>query len=419
MADEDEPAYALPHQIMANKIKNLVSKKKRRWKVDGFDLDLTYIKSNIIAMGFPAEKLEGVYRNNIDDVVKFLEKKHKDHYKVYNLCSERNYDVCKFHRRVANYPFDDHHPPVFELIRPFCLDMDKWLSKNDQNVAAVHCKAGKGRTGVMICAYLLHVKQFTDPDQALEYYGVTRTSNKKGVTIPSQRRYVEYYGYLIKHELHYKPVTLLLKGIQFSTIPRFNNGSCSPFFVVNHKKVRVYTSPVYDVKKEAKDLDMETTQSVPVCGDIQIEFFHKTKMKPKEKMFHLWINSFFMNPPVNSSSRDCNDTSLSVVGHVLKTNSIGSNHTQSKTLFLEIQKDDIDKANKDSTHKIFSSDFKVTLYFTEPEDQLDESGSNTEGATINDIDRRDSDDSVDENADERLSCTDSESEWDGAEITRV
>ena len=49
------------------------------------------------------------------------------------------------------------------------------------------------------------------------------------MTIPSQRRYVEYYEYLIRHRLVYKQVTLLLKSIEFKTVPMHNGSGCCKF----------------------------------------------------------------------------------------------------------------------------------------------------------------------------------------------
>ena len=46
---------------------------------------------------------------------------------------------------MALFPFDDHNAPPYELIEPFCDDIDAWLTKNPENVAVVHCKAGKVR----------------------------------------------------------------------------------------------------------------------------------------------------------------------------------------------------------------------------------------------------------------------------------
>ena len=63
--------------------RTLVSKQKRRFKNEYFDLDLSYIQSNIIAMGFPSEGTESLYRNPMPEVQKFFQKYHKNHYKVY------------------------------------------------------------------------------------------------------------------------------------------------------------------------------------------------------------------------------------------------------------------------------------------------------------------------------------------------
>ena len=66
----------------ANKIKTWVSQDKKRFIYDGFDLDLSYITPRIIAMGLPSTKIEGLFRNSMDDVKKFLNERHPNNYKV-------------------------------------------------------------------------------------------------------------------------------------------------------------------------------------------------------------------------------------------------------------------------------------------------------------------------------------------------
>ena len=281
--------------VMAARIKRLTSGKRRRFNENGFDLDLTYIKPNIVAMGFPSEGLEGLYRNKMDEVVRFFDDRHCDHYKVYNLCSERSYDPSMFHQRVATYAFEIRMPPPFELIKPCCEDIDEWLKADDRNVACIHCHDGLGRTGAMVCSYLLHDRLFDSTKDALQFFAEARTQNGKGVTIPSQRRYVQYYGHLLNNNLTYKPKTVCIKSIHFIGIPKMQGGTCVPYFTVHVQKVRIYTSKVYDhIKRTDSTADLLLPQELPLCGDVKIDVYHQS-MIGKERMFRFWFNTFFID----------------------------------------------------------------------------------------------------------------------------
>lgn len=91
-----------------NILKRLVSRNKRRYVQDGFDLDLSYITPRIIAMGFPAIKFEALYRNSLRDVQEFFRKKHAGFYKIFNLCVERSYLESAFEQCCHTYTFEDH-----------------------------------------------------------------------------------------------------------------------------------------------------------------------------------------------------------------------------------------------------------------------------------------------------------------------
>jgi len=114
----------------------IISKNRRRYTENGFDLDLCYVTNRIIAMGYPAEggqgkaccqsskvdrPVAGFFRNSRSDVLRLLEMKHSKHYRVYNLCGEKQYDPQSLGGEVALFPFGDHQVRPAEF--PFRLDM--------------------------------------------------------------------------------------------------------------------------------------------------------------------------------------------------------------------------------------------------------------------------------------------------------
>ncbi|KAL9642615.1 hypothetical protein ABK040_009694 [Willaertia magna] len=375
-------------------LRSLVSKKKKRYQEEGFDLDLTYISTRIISMGYPSSGAEAIYRNPVDDVKNFFQQKHGEHYKIYNLCSERNYDASVFSNRVARYPFDDHNAPYFNLILPFCEDVTNYLlsessnndNNNQQSVAAIHCKAGKGRTGTMISALMIYTGISKTANEAMELFGRIRCNDSKGVTIPSQKRYVNYFEECVVHKgmkFPKKDSKVILKGIYMNKVPHFDRDLGSdPYFVIhipnydlnhldNYRLDKLYdysdNNKVKHFKKEdevyIKNLNIE------LSGDMKFTFYDLDKLHKDDKMFTCWLNTNFLylHEPIQNCNVN-NNNLLSSSSNLLLGNSGNNNMIKGYKLeknekVVRIPKMELDKAIKDKKHSLFDSDFYIDFIF--------------------------------------------------------
>eukprot|EP00003_Mantamonas_plastica_P013540 TRINITY_DN2361_c1_g2_i5.p1 TRINITY_DN2361_c1_g2~~TRINITY_DN2361_c1_g2_i5.p1 ORF type:complete len:326 (+),score=129.02 TRINITY_DN2361_c1_g2_i5:204-1181(+) len=258
-----------------------------------------------------------------------------DHYKIYNMCAERAYDADNFYDRVERYPFEDHNAPQFEIIEPFCQSAQDWLDADEKNIVVVHCKAGKGRAGTMISALMVHIGRFDDPEESLNFFGRQRTSNGKGVTIPSQRRFVHYYGDYLKNGMP-RPQTLKLCQFRLYGLPKSLKKKFEPVFTVQMRGKKKTYSGFGTAKLNSEgyfEMDCTELKVKDIFKDFKICVLHSKKKKKKQ--FHFWLHSYW-----------------------IKDNRI------------VLTKTEIDKINKDKKNKSFDKDFKIELIFETTDDEL-------------------------------------------------
>ena len=117
---------------------------KRRYQKDGFDLDLTYITDQCIAMSFPSEGRTAMFRNPMTEVSRFMKTKHPGHYYVWNLCAERGYESHWFEQRCGRLLVDDHNVPKLKELVDWADKVKEYTAESKDNILVVHCKGGKG-----------------------------------------------------------------------------------------------------------------------------------------------------------------------------------------------------------------------------------------------------------------------------------
>ena len=201
-------------------LRELVSQNKTRFIDEDFNLDLTYITPRLIAMAYPADGLESMYRNKIKDVSKFMKQKHGENFMVVNA-SNRKYDYSYFENRVFSLKWPNHYPCPFINFILGIIEISFYLLQSNKNVVAVHCLAGKGRTGSLIDALLYVSGLFKSSLEANNFYLCKRAVN---VTYPSQIRYLKYFDeYMNKGKdcLNLQPMALRKIIIKTSKVTFF------------------------------------------------------------------------------------------------------------------------------------------------------------------------------------------------------
>ncbi|KAM7407821.1 hypothetical protein PAMA_003536 [Pampus argenteus] len=262
---------------------------------ENYELDLIYITERIISVSFPSSVEEQSYAANLQEVASMLRSKHGHNYLLFNL-SEKRYDINQLNPKVLDFGWPDHHAPALDKICSICKAMDTWLSADSHNVVVIHNKGNRGRTGVVVAAYMHYSNISASADQALDRFAMKRFYEDKVLPVgqPSQKRYVEYFSGLLSGHIKINNKPLFLHHVIMHGIPNFESkGGCRPFLKIYQAMQPVYTSGIYNVQGDSQTSICITIEpGLLLKGDILLKCYHKRYRGPcRDVMFRVQFHT--------------------------------------------------------------------------------------------------------------------------------
>ncbi|XP_051760697.1 tensin-1 isoform X6 [Ctenopharyngodon idella] len=250
---------------------------------ENYEVDLVYITERIISVTFPSNVEEPSYSANIKEVATMLRSKHGDNYLLFNLSEKRN-DISSLNSKVLDFGWPDHHAPALDKICSICKAMDTWMNTDSHNVVVLHNKGNRGRTGVVVAAYMHYSNISASADQALDRFAMKRFYEDKVLPVgqPSQRRYVQYFSGLLSGHIKINNKPLFLHHVIMHGIPNFESkGGCRPFLKIYQAMQPVYTSGIYNVQGDSQTSICITIEpGLLLKGDILLKCYHKRFRSP-------------------------------------------------------------------------------------------------------------------------------------------
>ncbi|XP_054859092.1 tensin-2 isoform X2 [Eublepharis macularius] len=244
-----------------------------------YDFDLTYITERIISVFFPPALEEQRYRGNLREVAQMLKSKHEDKYMLLNL-SEKRHDIIRLNPKVQDFGWPDLHAPPLDKICSICKAMENWLNSDPQHVVVLHCKGNKGKTGVIVAAYMYYSKISASADQALSTLTMRKFCEDKVAASlqPSQKRYIHYFSGLLSGSIKMNSNTLFLHHVLLPAIPAFEaGGGYQPFLKIYQSMQLVYTSGIYSLHgtSGSQKLCITLEPALLLKGDVMVKCYHK------------------------------------------------------------------------------------------------------------------------------------------------
>uniref|UniRef100_A0A4W4EXE5 Tensin 2a n=1 Tax=Electrophorus electricus TaxID=8005 RepID=A0A4W4EXE5_ELEEL len=273
-----------------------------------YDFDLTYITERIISVFFPPLLDEQRYRLNLKEVAAMLKSKHQDKFLLFNL-SEKRHDITRLNPKVHDFGWPDLHAPPLDKICAMCKAMETWLNSDPQHVVVLHCKGNKGRTGVIIAAYMHYSKISAGADQALSTLAMRKFCEDKVSSSlqPSQNRclfppclpatphtYIYYFGGLLSGSIKMNSSPLFLHQVLIPTIPTFQaDGGYCPFLKIYQSMQLLYTSGIYDLQgSTGRKLCVTIEPALLLKGDIMVKCYHRrVQMAERDTVFRLQFHT--------------------------------------------------------------------------------------------------------------------------------
>ncbi|XP_044036465.1 tensin-2-like isoform X2 [Siniperca chuatsi] len=260
-----------------------------------YDFDLTYITERIISVFFMPDLEEQRYRRNLQEVASMLKSKHQDRFLLLNL-SEKRHDITRLNPKVQDYGWPDLHAPPLDRICAVCKAMETWLISDPNNVVVLHCKGNKGKTGVIVAAYMHYSKISAGADQALTTLAMRKFCEDKVSSSlqPSQNRYIYYFSGLLSSTIKMNSSPLFLHQILIPSLPNFQaGGGFYPFLKIYQSLQLVYTSGIYDPQSSrARKLCVTMEPALLLKGDIMVKCYHRrSRAAEREVVFRVQFHT--------------------------------------------------------------------------------------------------------------------------------